>query len=260
MNFKVLIAAAALLVSQTFAIGGIGGHYSPNVGTKLKSADKASIEGTGDLLKFDHGTFSNIQGFGLKAWIDFLPFIDVEATFNIQFASYSAAFYVPGGDAEVRVPLEIELAGVPFGKATPKYVSMSGDLSITYPFLTWLPVVHPYVGAGITYHLNTFILNKQFVDGIFSDMKEKYKEEEIAKLLSDPKALANELAEELADEALDKGLNKSIGFHLLVGARASIPLIPLAIYANVKFYLGGDYDSDIDAGVVAFEIGGGFAI
>ncbi len=260
MNFKILVAAAALLVSQSFAIIGIGGHYSPNVGTKLKSAEKASIEGTGDLLKFDHGSFSNIQGFGFKAWIDFLPFIDVEATFNIQFASYSAAFYVPGGDAEVRVPLEIELAGVPFGKATPKYVAMNGDLTIAYPFLKWLPIVHPYIGAGITYHLNTFILNKKFVDGIFSDMKAKYRDEKMAELLSDPKALSKELAEEVADEALDKGLNKSIGFHAMIGARAKLPIIPIALYANAKVYLGGDYDSDIDAGHFAFEIGGGFAL
>ena len=40
----------------------------------------------------------------------------------------------------------------------------------------------------------------------------------------------------------------------------SLPIIPIAAYANVKCYLGGDYDSDIDAGNFAFEIGGGFAL
>lgn len=62
------------------------------------------------------------------------------------------------------------------------------------------------------------------------------------------------------DYAKDEGLNKSIGIHLLAGVRFKLPIIPIAAYANVKCYLGGDYDSDIDAGNFAFEIGGGFAL
>lgn len=262
MNLKVLFAAAALCASQAFAIAGIGGHYAPNVGTELKTLEKTPVikAGDKDLVSFSHGSFTSIQGFGFKAWIDCLPFIDIEATFNIQFASYNAALFVRQSDEqETKIPLEIELAGVPFGKATPKYVAMNGDLSITYPFLKWLPIVHPYVGGGITYHLNTFILNKKFVEDVFDGMKEKYKEEKIADLLNDPKALAKELAEEVVDEAMDKGLNKSVGMHFLLGARAKLPIIPIAIYANAKLYLGGDYDSDIDAGHFAFEIGGGLA-
>ena len=113
MNFKLIFAAAALLATQSFAIAGIGAHYTPNVGTKLRSADRAdfktenvNLEGK---LGFSHGNFSYIQGFGFKAWVDILPFVDIEATFNIQFASYNAALWTYDDGEPVKHPLEIEV-------------------------------------------------------------------------------------------------------------------------------------------------------
>ena len=77
---------------------------------------------------------------------------------------------------------------------------------------------------------------------------------------ADENELVNALKSKVVDYAKDEGLNKSIGIHLLAGVRFKLPIIPIAAYANVKCYLGGDYDSDIDAGNFAFEIGGGFAL
>ena len=254
MNFKVIFAAASLLATQAFAIAGIGFHYTPNVGTTLKSAEPTVLKKGGEEIsgvKFSHGDFDYIQGFGFKAWVDILPFIDIEGTFNIQFASYNAALWA---GEDTKIPLEIELAGTPFAKATPKYVAMNADLSVNYPFDIPIPLfpITPYVGAGITMHLNTFVLNKSFVAKALSriDRPEGIKENEIAK----------KLAKEVTELAADEGLNKSIGFHLLAGVRAKLPIIPIAAYANVKCYIGGDYDADIDPGHFAFEIGGGFAL
>ena len=70
----------------------------------------------------------------------------------------------------------------------------------------------------------------------------------------------SKLADKVVDYAKDEGLTKSIGIHLLAGVRFKLPIIPIAAYANVKCYLGGDYDDDIDAGHFAFELGGGFAL
>jgi len=251
MNFKVIFAAASLLATQAFAIAGIGFHYSPNVGTALKSADKAPLKYKDKDLNvgFSHGDFDYIQGFGFKAWVDILPFIDIEGTFNIQFASYNASLWA--GDDEI--PLEIELGGTPFAKATPKFIAMNADISVTKPFSIPLFPIRPYVGAGLTIYWNTFILNNEFVEGVLersgSDVSE-----------SNAKEVADALAKNVVDAAKEKGLNKSVGFHLLAGARFKLPIIPIAAYANVKVYLGGDYDSDIDAGHVAFELGGGFAL
>ena len=251
MNFKVVFAAASLLATQAFAIAGIGFHYSPNVGTTLKSAEKAPLKYKDQALDvgFSHGDFDYIQGFGFKAWVDILPFVDIEGTFNIQFASYNATLWA--GDE--KIPLEIELGGTPFAKATPKFIAMNADISVTKPFSIPLFPIRPYVGAGLTIYWNTFILNNAFVEGVL---------ERSGKDLSGSSAkdIANELAKNVVDAAKEKGLNKSVGFHLLAGVRAKLPIIPIAAYANVKVYLGGDYDSDIDAGHVAFELGGGFAL
>ncbi|MBR2092035.1 MAG: hypothetical protein IJ905_17240 [Fibrobacter sp.] len=251
MNFKVVFAAASLLATQAFAIAGIGFHYSPNVGTTLSEGKTAPLKVNDKEypVEFSHGDFDYIQGFGFKAWVDILPFVDIEGTFNIQFASYNATLWA--GDE--KIPLEIELGGTPFAKATPKFIAMNADISVTKPFSIPLFPIRPYVGAGLTIYWNTFILNNAFVEGVL---------ERSGKDLSgsSAKEVADALAKNVVDAAKEKGLNKSVGFHLLAGARFKLPIIPIAAYANVKVYLGGEYDSDIDAGHVAFELGGGFAL
>ena len=254
MNFKLIFAAAALLATQSFAIAGIGAHYTPSVGTTLKEAQRAEIKGTDGKIGFSHGSFDYIQGFGFKAWVDILPFVDIEATFNIQFASYNAALWVGDGENARKIPLEIELGGTPFAKATPKYVGMNADLSVTKPFSIPLFPIRPYVGGGLTIHWNTFVLNKAFVEGVFD------KAFADGNYPADENELVNALKSKVVDYAKDEGLKKSIGIHLLAGVRFKLPIIPIAAYANVKCYLGGEYDSDIDAGNFAFELGGGFAL
>ena len=156
MNFKVLLAASALLASQSFAIIGVGAHYSPNFGTKMtglgadKEANKVKVTDDG-MVQMWHGGFEEtMHGLGVKLWIDFLPKIDVEATFNLQFGSYDASLfyldpsvYIKDGKGTYKqVDLEVEMGGTPFGKANPKYVQMNGDISVTYP-LTFIPIFRP---------------------------------------------------------------------------------------------------------------------
>jgi len=279
MNFKVVAAAAALLASQSFAIIGIGGHYAPSFGTKMDAAEPVTIVehqdadlATGKLgtpkIDFGHSDFSGImQGFGFKLWIDLLPIFDIEATMNIQFGSYDATLYVEGADP---VPLEIELAGTPFGLANPKFVHMNADVSITYP-LTFIPVIRPYIGGGPTYFMNSFVLNQSFMSKLLAN-------EDVRSILTgdaaslagdlaqgqDAAAVAQEKAERLKqavqDAAMDEGLKQSIGGHVLIGLRAKLPIIPIAAYANFKYYFGGKYADEISSGNMAAEVGVGLAI
>ena len=246
-----------MLATQSFAIAGIGFHYSPNAGTTLKKAARAPISEDHPYIQFSHGSFDYIQGFGFKAWVDILPFIDIEATFNIQFASYNASLWVqnPSDESFKEIPLKIELGGTPFAKATPKYVGMNGDLSVTKPFDLPLIPITPYAGAGITMHWNTFVLNNKFIGKALAKLGEDVPTDQDKQY-----ELAKKLSEKVVKMAADEGLNKSVGFHLLAGVRAKLPIIPIAAYANVKCYLGGEYDADIDPGHFAFEIGGGFAL
>lgn len=296
MNAKVLLAAGALLASQSFAIIGIGAHYTPNFGTKMtglgpdKFANRVDVTGAGE-VKLWHGGFDEMmQGFGFKVWVDILPIIDIEATFNIQFGSYDATLFFmdpsasltgeAGMDPYKQIDLEIELGGTPFGKANPKFVQMNGDLSITYP-ITFIPVIRPYIGGGLTYYMNTFILNQPFTKRVIGDTYTTLKNELEAEAtnalnaaMSDPtnfdpnsiampdmtQRLSDALVQNLQDAALEEGLKTSIGGHILVGLRAKLPIIPVAAYANFKYYFGGDFPEEVEPGRMAAEIGVGFAL
>lgn len=266
MNLKALVAAGALLATQSFAIVGVGFHYAPGFGTKMKSAEPAPIANN---INLSHDGFDGMmQGFGFKAWIDLLPVIDIEATLNIQFGSYDASLWVenPADGAVNEIPLEIELGGTPFGKANPKFVAMTGDLSITYP-ITTLPIIRPYIGGGLSYHLNSFVLNQKFASSFIQPSTF----DEVAAIVLDPtmdndaksqalQAKGQEMKTQIQDKALDEGLNTSIGGHILVGLRAKLPIIPIAAYGNFKYYIGGDYPSEVDPGNMTVELGVGLAI
>ena len=305
MNFKAVLAAGALLATQSFAIIGVGAHYTPNFGTKMtgypsdpdRFGNSVNVTDAGE-VKLWHGGFDEMMhGFGFKVWVDILPIVDVEATFNIQFGSYDASLFVindplsalqgagdAGIDAYKQIDLEIELGGTPFGKANPKFVQMDGDLSITYP-ITFIPIIRPYIGGGITYYMNTFILNQPFTKKVigdtYTDLVNEFQAEmektanDIAndptKLL-DPNSIAlpdasdlsqrlvDNMVENLQEAALEEGLKTSIGGHILVGMRAKLPIIPIAAYANFKYYFGGDFPEEVEPGRMAAEVGVGFAL
>lgn len=277
MNFKALIAAGALLASQSFAIVGLGFHYAPSFGNKLDGMNERANVITG--VDIQHEGFDGLmQGFGFKLWVDILPIIDVEATFNIQFGSYDASLYVGDENAPIEIPLEIELGGTPFGKANPKFVAMNGDLSITYP-ITTLPIIRPYIGGGVTYYLNSFVLNKEFTGAIinqqiYDQLNEVAAAYAEAVLEQDParqqelQQVANSKAKEMGenvkqnvqDKAADEGLKTSIGGHALVGLRAKLPIIPVAAYGNFKYYFGGKFHEEFEPGRMAVEVGIGLAL
>lgn len=278
MNFKALIAAGALLATQSFAIIGIGGHYAPGFGTKLDGMSEPAPVTESGSVKLQHGDFSGtMQGFGFKLWVDLLPIIDIEATVNFQFGSYDASLFVENNGSVTEIPLEIELGGTPFGKANPKFVAMNGDLSITYP-ITFLPIIRPYIGGGLTYYLNSFVLNQKFVSSVVDDaamtliselataseeLKTATPEERdafAAKSKEKAEQLGETMKQKVQDAALDEGLNTSIGGHILVGLRAKLPIIPIAAYTNFKYYFGGDYPSEVDPGNMTLEVGVGFAL
>lgn len=296
MNAKILLAAGALLASQSFAIIGIGAHYTPNFGSKMtgfaETPDrfKNSVDvADAGAVRLWHGGFDEMMhGFGFKVWVDILPIIDIEATFNIQFGSYDASLFVMNptavDGAYQQIDLEVELGGTPFGKANPKFVQMNGDLSITYP-ITFIPIIRPYIGGGLTYYMNTFILNQPFtskvVGGTYNVVKAELEAEmknAIDGVMSNPAAaldpnsialpdqnamaqrLTDALVENIQDAALEEGLKTSIGGHILIGLRAKLPIIPIAAYANFKYYFGGDFPEEIEPGRMAAEIGVGLAI
>lgn len=258
--------AALAVAAQSFAIVGFGGHYVINTGSvdaaksNVYSFEEAASGNEVNVL-LDQKKVDGLSGFGFKLWIDALPFIDVEATGNLQFSRYSAALNFTDADGEAYpdldpVPIEMEFDNLPgLGKARPVFASMTGDLSVTYPF-TMLPIIRPYVGGGLSYIASTPVMDKEFTQKFLARTGAALLDPEA--LAADPDA-AEKVGTALGEALADEGLNTGIAGHALVGVRVKPPIIPLAIYANTKYYFGGNFDSQYNPGFV-FELGGGFAI
>jgi len=248
---KILFAAAfaILAYTQAFAIIGVGAHYTTNLGTLKGETEALGITtkptGIQDInLKRDDA--SVLQGIGFKAWIDIIPVVDIEATFNMAATRYNAYLeLVTDQGTNVNVPIEYKPEApynMLFDRASPLFGLFSIDGSITYP-ITFLPVIRPYAGLGISYMASLPIINKKFAEDMGPALAGT--SEEITKAFSD---------------AITKADYKfGIGGHGIVGIRAKLPIIPIAAYANAKYYFGGNLDKKFTQGAV-FEVGGGFAL
>ena len=71
MNCKILIAAAALLATQSFAIIGIGAHYNPGFGTTLKAGEKVRVGAYND--KWACVRARGVTGFVLRSGLSAAP-------------------------------------------------------------------------------------------------------------------------------------------------------------------------------------------
>lgn len=285
--FKVIATMAALLASQSFAIIGFGVHYAPTFNTSLKAEGFKQVSPDNDFTKieFEHAGFDDpiMHGIGFKLWVDSLTVVDFEATVNLQYASYNANLRATTTTVETdegtgtiktteetaTVPVSIDLSGTPFGKATPKFVAMNADLSVTIPvFTNLITVVHPFIGGGVTMFMNTFILDSSYVSKLVND--DDIKEiimEQIGEGEADVAAAADSLVarkvrqirEDIQNQASNEDLNFSIGGHIMAGARIKIPYIPVAIYADAKYYFGGKYPTGVTPGNFTAEVGAGLS-
>lgn len=242
------LALAASAVATSHAIFGIGGQWAPAPSLEIKSTS-ANIAGSGsDSISIDQGGVSGLQGFGVKLWIDALPFVDIEIGSNIQWGMYDVSIVAPGEDP---IDLNFDL-GVPTVDK-PGFARIVNDISVVYPFLKLPPVVSLvklYAGGGITHVLATEVLNASFA-----------KKAVAAAVEEDPGAAgsAEEISEILVNAIVDEGLKSGMGFHLVAGAKAKPPVIPIAAFVNFKYHFLSTMPSAADANSLTMEIGGALA-
>lgn len=231
-----LVAAAAI---HSHAIFGLGGHWAPAPGLTVKSETK-NVGTTG--ISLVRGEVSGLQGFGMKLWIDALPFIDIEGTTNIQFGFYDLSVSGGGDTVEVVAPLD-----VPMVDDKPGFARITSDISVLYPFLKLPPaisLVKFYAGGGLTHVLSTEVLSEELA------------RKAVAKAgATTPEAVADALTDILKDE----GFTNGVGFHLMAGAQVKPPIIPLAVYANMKYHFIGSQPDAVDENSLTFELGGALA-
>jgi len=246
--FAFAVVFALFAGTQAFAIIGVGAHYVMNTGSLESST--GVIETTGPAsnlvpITVTQESASGLQGLGFKLWIDVLPFVDVEGTFNVSAVRYKTTLQV-GNTPPISLEYTPEAPyNMVFDKASPIYGILSGDLSITYPY-NELPIIRPYVGAGISYMASIPVVNAAFIN----------------KLELDPTIMDADNADKIGD-SVTKALKNAdykagAGGHVIAGFRIKPPIVPLAVYANCKRYFGGDI-GPFTQGFV-FEAGGGFAL
>ncbi len=249
-----LLAIFLGMTASSYAILGIGGQWAPNFSAEIKGSQD-TILGTASTpnFSFNQGSKTGLTGFGAKVWLDFLPFVDIEASSNIQFAKYNGALTLantPGAALDTTINLEVETGLPGFDKATPIFGKITSDLSILYPFLKLPPlisIVKVYAGAGISHVLSTAVLDAEFATKAVTEAQ-----------LDPTTATADEVATAITTALKDEGLQSGIGFHVMLGAKLKPPIVPFAVFVNGKYHMGGSLPSAISSGFTA-EMGAALA-
>ncbi|MDR1829467.1 MAG: hypothetical protein LBQ76_01715 [Candidatus Fibromonas sp.] len=260
--FTLAAAFALFATTQAFAIAGVGVHYIMNTGSLKGNSGAVDLGGSllGESITINQEKASGLQGLGFKAWIDFLPYIDIEGTLNIAATEYKTSLVVPTLTEDGIVPKTIPLSYKPdapynmiFERADPLFGVVNVDLSVTYPFD--LPIIRPYIGAGVSYFASIPIVNASLTQKMINHS------DTLVTALSNPANVkaAAEIGTALARTLQEESYTTGIGGHLIAGFRIKVPIIPIAAYANGKYYFGGNTNDQFTQGFV-LEVGGGFAL
>jgi hypothetical protein len=250
------VGLAASAVVYSHAIFGIGAQWAPAPGLEVKASKGVVAQSGANAISIDQKSVSGLQGIGVKLWVDAIPFVDIEAASNVQFGYYDLNIISPNGSGgTTTTPVKLDLK-VPLVDAKPAFARIVSDVSVLYPFLKLPPVVNIvklYAGAGITHVLATEVLNSGFA--------KKAVDKAVAKAGGDQTKAdsPDEVANIITKSIIDEGLKSGIGFHITAGAKAKIPIIPIAVFADVKYHFLNTMPDAVDANSMTFELGGALA-
>ncbi len=250
--FMKTTALAFSAIVYSHAIFGIGGQWAPAPSLEVKASEGGTIASAGGKsVTLSQSKISGLQGLGIKLWVDAIPFIDIEASSNIQMGYYDVNIVAPKitGTGNDTLALKYDL-GVPGVQGKPAFARIVSDVTVLYPFLKLPPlvsIVKVYAGAGISHVLATQVLDSNFAQQALKD----------AKLESSTST--TDISSALTKAIVDKGLKSGIGFHLELGAKAKIPVIPIAIYADAKYHFLSSMPKSADANAITYELGAALA-
>lgn len=258
MNRKILVALSGLAIAApSHALVGIavsGGLNSTSISgsdQKITGADlPAAFAGTGNSLVASRGKMSGLTQLGVKAWLE-LPIIPVEfeASSNIGWGNYrSSLIFNRAGGASDTIPVDVKspIAGLGGKDGSTPYISVLNDLTLRYPFLK-LPPLSPiqplklWVGAGVTYAVASRVVDKSDLQDVFP-----------AGSYSTPAAATATFKDNI--------LTNTWGGHLAVGAQFKVPVIPIALFIDGKWYLHTATSSAASKYPFAINAGAGFSI
>jgi hypothetical protein len=259
---KSLLAAAAILAAQApvYALVGIGvsgGLNTTSISAKddnLTGADlpsyfsKAAGAPGAPSLTLHRDKVSNLTQVGVKAWLE-LPLLPVEFELgtNLAWGNYASSLVFNDGSKNTVIPVDVSspLAGFGDKNGSTPYASLLTDLTVRYPLIEIPPVLHTlklYVGAGVTHVLATRVIDKKDIQSTFSSTTGTFN------------------ADAATTAVKDNLLQSTFGGHLSVGAQIKIPVIPIALYVDGKWYMNAAISDAASKYPFTVTAGLGFAL
>lgn len=256
MNRPILCSLAALaLAVPSHALIGIAVSGGVN-STSISSANQTIVGGdlpaafqakdaTGSLV-LSRGKLSGLTQLGVKAWLELpvLP-IEFEAASNIAWGSYKSSLIFNHGASSDTIPVDVSSPVVGLGSkngSTP-YISWLTDVTLRYPLFE-LPPLSPikplkiWIGAGGTYAVASRVVDKSDLAAVYG-------------------AGANTSSKATLKDNL---LTSTFGGHLAAGVQLKIPVIPVALFIDGKWYIHVATSSAASKYPFAANAGLGFSI
>lgn len=269
MKKSLLAATLAVLAAQpSHALFGFGASYGRNFSSVSSAHDVVGSaelptyldeysENNGGTLAIDRGEVSGLQQLGLKTWLDLplLP-IEFEAAANVAWGSYPSTVRFTDGrgsanDLVVNTGFDapFPVPGLKSGE-TP-YFSSILDASVRYPFLK-LPPLSPfkpfklYVGGGVSWFYSSKVVSKDDVTDIFN----------VSGGDVDKATAQSELGKKIKNNFYES----TFGGHVLLGAQFKVPVLPIAVFADGKWYINAASSDAASKYPFAVSAGVGFAL
>jgi len=260
---KFLLAATATLAIQApvhalIGIGVSGGVNTTSIDAKTETVSAGDLPAyfkptgaTTPSLSYTRAKMSSMSQLGVKAWLEIplLP-IEFEAASNLAWGSYKSSMSYFDGTKTTVVPVDVSspLVGLGEEKGATPYVNLLTDLTVRYPLLTIPPVLNTlklYVGGGVTHVLASRVIDKKDIQETFNSSVDKFD------------VTAPEKSKTVLEDNL---LQSTFGGHLSVGAQLKIPVVPIALFVDGKWYFNTAVSDAATKYPFTISAGAGFAL
>jgi hypothetical protein len=269
MKLKLLVALSALaFAAPSHALVGLAVSAGLN-STTISGADqtmvgatlpKAFSNDTGASLVVHRTKLSGMTQFGVKAWLE-LPVIPVEfeVASNIAWGYYQSSLILNSAALThpdtIKVDVPAPIPGESKKSGETPYFSWLTDLTFRYPILQ-LPPLSPiqplklWVGAGPTYVVASRVVDQSDLESIYGTAGSYT-----------VSATGDAAAEAAARKTFINNLTTNTwGAHLAVGAQLKIPVVPIALFIDGKWYLHVATSSAASKYPFVVNIGAGLSI
>jgi hypothetical protein len=183
--------------------------------------------------------------------------VEFEAASNVAWGYYSSSLFLrssTGINDTIKVDIPAPIPGATKKSNETPYFSVLTDLTLRYPILQ-LPPLSPiqplkiWVGAGPTYVISSRVVDQSDLESIFGSMG------------SYNVSGGDAAAEAAARKTFINNITTNTwGAHLAVGAQLKIPVVPIALFIDGKWYLHVATSSAASKYPFVVNVGAGLSI